>query len=408
MGRSAQFIGRLAANRRGGVATVTALCMPMLAGAAAFGVETGYWYYDQLRLQQAADAAAYAGALENRAGNASSAISAAAMAAATANGFNSATDSLTVNAPPVSGPNQNANSVEVLISRGEARFFSQVFSSAPVTIRARAVASFTTAANACILALDKGASRAVEFSGSSTVNLNGCDVMANSISNAAVYSQGATTVSVPCLMAAGEVSINFGVTMTSCASALTQLPPVADPFKALAEPFVSGTCRSSGGATLQPGRYCGGLNLSGTKTLQPGVYIIDGGTLKTNGSSNISGSGVTFYLANNANLSFNGNASLSLSAPTSGAYGGVLFFGSRGNSASASVTLNGAAGSSMTGAIYFPSQDVSYLGNMQGANGCTQVVARTVTWSGNASLAVDCSAYGMSALQVGGAVKLME
>ena len=62
----------------------------------------------------------------------------------------------------------------------------------------------------------------------------------------------------------------------------------------------------------------------------------------------------------------------------------------------------------MTGAIYFPNQAVAYTGNFQGANGCTQVVARTVQWSGNANLAVDCSAYGMNPLPVGGVVKIVE
>ncbi|MDQ0466491.1 Flp pilus assembly protein TadG [Caulobacter ginsengisoli] len=401
-----KFLKSWLGDRRGNVAVIAALSMPLVAGGAAFGVESSYWYYDQLRIQQAADAAAYAAALENRAGSSTASMTAAALAAATANGFNAATDTLIVNTPPTSGPNQNANSVEVKLARAETRYFSQIFISTPAIVRGRAVATYQTAANACILALDKGASRAIEFTGSSTVSLNGCNVMANSIADEAVYSQGATTVSVPCLMSAGGASINAEVTLTACAAPITQMAPVKDPFKDLAEPALTGQCRNSNGATLQPGRYCNGLNLQGSKNLNPGTYIIDGGTLRTNGSSVISGSGVTFYLTNGADVSFNGNASLTLSAPTTGDLTGILFFGGRSNTGS--VTLNGTAGSNLTGALYFPNQSVSYLGDMQGSNGCTQVVARTVSWSGNANLAVDCTAYGMSALPVGGAVKLME
>lgn len=401
-------IGRLRRDCHGNVALVVALNLPLIAGGAALGVETGYWYYDHVRLQQAADAAAYAAAVEDRAGSTNTAISSAALAAATANGFSSITDTLALNTPPTSGPNQNDNSVEVVLARSEQRFLSQIFSSAAVTIRARSVATFTTAANACILALDKSASRAVQFSGSSSVTLAGCNVMSNSIATESIYSQGASMLTVPCLMSAGGVSINASVTQTECEAAMTELPLVADPFKDLPEPTPTGGCRNSGGATLQPGRYCNGLNLSGTKTLQPGVYIIEGGTFRANGSAEISGSGVTFVLTDSADLSFNGNATLNLSAPTSGPYAGVLFFGSRTNSSSAGISFNGTAGSALTGALYFPSQPVAFSGDMEGANGCTQLVAKTVDWSGNASLAVDCTSYGMSALAVGGVVKLAE
>jgi Flp pilus assembly protein TadG len=395
-------------GRTGNVAIIFALSLPLVLGGAALGVEAGSWYFDQVKLQQMADTAAYAAAVDNRAGKASSIMLASATSAAGDNGYNSSTDTLTLNTPPTSGSNQNANSSEILLTRTEQRLISQFFDTSPVIVKARAVATYVSSANACVLALDPSASQAVTFSGSSTVSLNGCNVMANSISSTSIYSQGSTSVSVPCLMTAGDVSINTGVTQTACTSAMTQLAPVADPFRNVAEPADTGNCQNSNGATLQPGRYCGGLSINSSVNLKPGVYIIDGGTFKANGNAAISGSGVTFVMANNASLSFNGNAVLNVSAPTSGTYAGMLFFGSRSNSTSASVTINGASSSVMTGAVYFPNQPVYYTGNFQGANGCTQVVARTVAWSGNSNLAVNCSAYGMTALPVGGVVKIVE
>jgi Flp pilus assembly protein TadG len=408
MARALEHFRRFAAAREGNVALIVALTLPMLAGGAGLGMEAAFWYYDQVKLQQAADAAVYAAAVEDRAGSGSTVMTSAAMTAAAANGFASGVDGLTLHAPPTSGPNQNDHSVEVILTRTESRYFSQFFTTTPVVIHVRSVATFNNAANACILALNKGASRAIEFSGSSTVSLAGCNVMSNSIATDSIYSQGATHVTVPCLMTSGGVSINTYVNQTDCDSAITQLSPVQDPFKALTEPSVTGSCRPSNGATLQPGRYCGGLNLNGTTNLNPGTYIIDGGSLRVNGAATVTGSGVTFYLANNASVSFNGNATITLSAPTSGALSGILFFGSRSNSSSTAVTLNGTAGSVLTGAIYFPKQTVSYIGDMQGANGCTQVVADMVSWNGNANLGVNCTAFGMSALAVKGAVKLAE
>ena len=395
-------------NRSANVATIFALSTPLVLGGAAFGVETGTWYFEQVKLQQMADTAAYAAAVDNRAGKTAAVMMTSATSAATDNGFDATTDSLVLNTPPTSGSNQNSNSSEVLLTRTEQRFFTQFFDTSPVTIKARAVATYVSSANACILSLDPSASQAVYFNGSSTIKLVGCNVMADSISSSSVYSQGASLLSVPCLMTAGDVSINANVTETGCSSPMTQLAPVADPFRNVAEPAVTGNCQNSNGNTLQPGRYCGGLSLNGTVNLKPGTYIIDGGTLKTNGNANITGTGVTFYLANNAQISINGNSNMNLTPPTSGTYSGMLFFGSRSNSASTSITINGSSTSSMTGAIYFPNQTVSYIGDFQGANGCTQVVARIIQWSGNSSLGVDCSAYGMSPLPVGGVVKLVE
>src|SRR5215469_3441203 len=53
-------------NDKGNVAIIVALCLPVVVGGAAFGIETGFWRYDQVRVQQAADAAAYAGAVVDR------------------------------------------------------------------------------------------------------------------------------------------------------------------------------------------------------------------------------------------------------------------------------------------------------------------------------------------------------
>ncbi|ESQ91974.1 hypothetical protein ABAC460_03495 [Asticcacaulis sp. AC460] len=395
-------------NKSGNVATIFAFSVPLVAGGAAFGLESGIWYLDQGKLQQAADAAAYAAGLEKRAGSSPQAMLAAAQSAAAANGFNATLGTVTLHAPPTSGTHKDDKSAEVILTRREPRYFSQVFDDSVITLRSRAVANFQNASNACVLALDTSANQAVYFSGNSTATFTGCNVMTNSLSASSIYSQGSTRVTAPCLMTTGGVSLGALVTQTVCTSAKTGLPPVADPFRNVPEPTVPGTCQNSNGATLQPGRYCGGLAINKNVTFNPGVYIIDGGTFRVNGNSTLSGSGVMFYLTNNATLAFNGNTVLTLTPPTTGTYKGMLFFGSRSNGTTTSITVNGNMASKMTGAIYFPKQPVSYLGNFQGHNGCTQLVARTIAWSGNTTVAIDCSAYGMSALAVGGVVKLVE
>jgi len=397
-------------NRRGNVATLFALLAPVMIGGLGLGAETSYWYYTDLRLQAAADAAAYAGAIEKRSGSDTATVDAAASSAAGQNGFLSG-GTITVNSPPTSGAYQTSDAVEVVLRQNVARAFTAIFSSNPVAESARAVARFQTASNACILALDASSSKSIDFSGNTGVTLSGCAVMSNSIANDAVNVQGSAMLSVDCLVSAGGVSLNSGVQMTQCSSPETQAPPVADPFADVPAPTPSGNCivsntRSNGTATLSAGYYCHGLSLKGAVTLNSGVYYISGGDFQINANASITGSGITIYLAAGASVSINGNAYVNLSAPTSGTYSGILFFGDR--SVTTYNTFNGTAGSKLTGAIYFSSGSVSYLGNFSGNSGCTQVVADMIEWSGSTSISQDCSSLGMRDIPASQTVSLVE
>ena len=106
-------------------------------------------------------------------------------------------------------------------------------------------------------------------------------------------------------------------------------------------------------------------------------------------------------------VSMNGNATVTLSAPTLGTYSGMLFYGDRAGTAAQS-TFNGTANSLLTGAIYFPRQQVNYLGNFSGLNGCTQVVADTIQWSGNSTINQDCTSLGMKDIPAAQAVAVVE
>jgi len=399
-------------DERGTAAVMFALITPVLVGGAGFAVETSFDYVSQSHLQSAADAAAYAAALEHMGGSTSDVISAAASQQATSNGWSSATGGITVHTPSSSGPNAGqANAVEVQLTQTVPRFFTAYFSSSPVVLRARSVAISQTAADACILALNKTASQAAQFQGNSAVTLTGCDVMSNSIANDAINVWGSARMTADCAMAAGGVQNKAGMTLSGCPAAITQAPRVGDPFAGLATP-AAGTPRTipngngNGTTTLLPGAYTSGMSLSGNVVLSPGVYYVSGGNFSVTANANVSGSGVTIYLAAGAQVLMRGNASVNMAAPTSGTYSGILFFGARNGSGD--NTFNGDASSHLTGDLYFPSENVSYLGNFSGTNGCTQIVADTVQWSGSTTVAVDCSAQGMTAIPARQAIKIVE
>jgi hypothetical protein len=403
---------RWAFDTTANVSILAALTAPIIIAGAALGTETSYWYYKQRKLQAGADAAAYAGGIERRGGAAVATVRTVAEGMALRSGYDGG-GVITVNTPPTSGPNAGrTDAVEVIINQNAQRFFSDFFDDSPVPMRARAVARFRTAANACVLALSPTASRAAQFSGNTNLNLIGCSVMSNSIAADAVNVQGSARMSTPCIYAVGGASLTTGATMTDaeCAAngAKTGVSKVADPFEDVVMPARPNGCRNGNGSRLSAGRYCNGLSLSGNVTLDPGVYYIDGGTLRINSNASISGTGVTFVLANGARVSMNGNATVNLQAPTSGTYSGILFMGDRDSSGGQRNTFNGTAASRMTGAIYFPTQAVGYLGNFSGQNGCTQIVANTVEWTGSTTMRVDCSAFGMRSIAANQVVQLVE
>jgi hypothetical protein len=394
------------ASETGNVAIATALLIPLLAGGAGLGVETAYWYHEDLELQQAADKAVYTAAIEKRAGSNTGTILTAATTTATENGYQPGT--IVVHYPPTTGAYAgDTDAIQVELTNELPRFFTGLFFTASIIENAKAVAIMQSAGNACILALSKTAGRAAQVSGLADLNLTGCTVMANSTADDAVRVQGTAKLKADCIISVGGVDLTSDATMTVCSKAITQAPPVADPFADVEVPDESGpNITNSNGATLQPGNYTNGMNLSGDVTLQPGVYVVSGGNFKVNANANVSGSGVTIYIKSGSTVSINGNATVNLSAPTSGPYSGLLFFGDR--SGTGGVTLNGTASSKLTGAVYFANQDISYLGNFSGNGGCTQVVGKTVEWSGNAAITQDCTAYGMKTIATMQLIKLVE
>jgi hypothetical protein len=231
--------------------------------------------------------------------------------------------------------------------------------------------------------------------------------MSNSVAADAIYLGGSGTLNTPCIISVGGADVGDRLTMSECDNPVVQAPPVADPFASLPEPVGSGGCQNDNRTTLTPGRYCNGMNLRDTVHLEPGVYVIERGTFRANANAVITGTGVTIYLVDGVDTHFNGNAEINLSAPTSGTYSGVLFFGAR-DSEGTDHTFNGTADSGLTGALYFPNDSVEYAGNFSGSNGCTQVVASTVSWTGNATVAVDCSEFGMTLLPAAQLIKTVE
>jgi hypothetical protein len=402
------------------VAITVALAAPVLVGMAGLGVETGYWYYMQERAQLAADVAAYAGAIVQRDGGEDAAIVTAAVAEASFHGFSATNAVLTVTPRPAGVAPWAPRAVQVEVAYTAQRFFSSIYSTTPLDRAARGVAAFEEPTDACVLALDIDADAALDFSGSADINLLGCEVMSNSIAPDAVALGGSADVTTDCINAVGGIDLSGGsLTLTDCAAVREGLSRAPDPYAdRLLPDYAAEPCESfPKGAnktvtTVSPGAdgiavFCGGMSLNKDFHFEPGVYVVSGGTLRANGSSLITGDDVTFHIADGATVSLNGTTELRLSAPDTGNYAGILFMGERSGLSDTHI-FNGTADSLMTGALYFPNDDLRFNGNFSGQNGCMQLVAATVDFRGAAHIETDCSGTGIAWAKVPGSVRLVE
>jgi len=411
-------MGRFLSDSGGNIAVVTALVLPAVVGFAGLGVEVGYHYFEQRRLQTATDLAAYAGAItartffeEEESADAAPEIVASAKSEALQHGFDPVRGVVAISWPPATGQNINKRSVEIVIQQQYARAFSALFTSDPVQITTRAVATFDEPRPACVIALHETASAALLLTGNVTTRFTKCDLMSNSLAVDSVSIEGSADVTASCVNSAGGIHNSATLVVNDCPEPRVYTQRAEDPYRDVPAPEKPSGCTSvpggNGAKSLSPGRYCGNLNLSSDVSFAPGVYYIDGGTLRINGGANVTGTGVTFYLTDGADVAMDGNASINLSAPESGTYKDILFYGDP-NSTTTNAKFNGTADSRMIGSLYFPTQSVELLGDFQGSNGCTRVVALYIELRGNLDFEADCTGVDLGPIGVPAMAKLVE
>jgi Flp pilus assembly protein TadG len=374
----------------GQVMVLVTLGIVVLCGFAALAVDVGQFWSARRHMQTAADAAAIAGATALRQGNSPTAP---ADAVATENGFTNGSDSVTVtvNNPPLSGVySGNSSYVEVIVSQPQSSFFLGALGFSSTGVSTRSVASSVNGP-ACLYALDPNASDALVVAGNSTATLS-CGAIVNSSDSVALNSNGGASLT------ATNIGVDGGYSGTGFTpTPVTGVAPAPDPLGYLAEPTV-GACNynnvhvgtNKGTTYLNPGVYCGGIQVSGNNPVvfNSGIYILEGGLKVTATNANISGTGVMFYNSNTSYgpITLSGSNLANLSAPTSGTYQGILFFQDRSVPAgSKGSTITGSSGSTFDGAIYFPTTAITYSGSST-SDGYTIIVGDTVSIGGNSTL----------------------
>lgn len=148
----------------------------------------------------------------------------------------------------------------------------------------------------------------------------------------------------------------------------------------------------SGNYTINPGNYPYiTMKGNGILTMNPGLYCFTG-NVTMGANTTVTGTDITLYFKNNAGFSTGASSNVLLQAPTSEmppAIRGLLMYGAPGNTGT--FELYGGATSNYRGTIYFPDGTIEAHGG-GGANAIeSQLVGKMVILEGTSDLLIDFS-----------------
>ncbi|MBI1897394.1 MAG: hypothetical protein HYS04_12845 [Acidobacteria bacterium] len=392
-----------------------------LFGFLGLALDASYLYFHKRNMQTAADAGAFAGALEKMRASSSTAIVAAAKQDTSRNGFTDtvAGVSVSVNNPPTSGAKAgNSDFIEVIVTHDQPTWFMRMLNWNAATVRARAVAGIGDS-KGCIFALNRDSSNVNNgfFVNGTTDSTIGCGIF----SNANFRAVGGGCVITPSASFTGSYT-NQNTDGPCGPTGISEGVPVVDPIASLYSMPSYSTCdynnyqvTTGSTVTLLPGTYCGGIDIGGTTDnviFAPGSYVLAGGGMRITSSTTVTGAGVTFFntypdtqMNRYDGISINGTGKVTFTAPTAGTYKGLLFYQDPRVTWTANngTILAGGSDSVYQGIIYFPSTDLQFSGNssvtVDGSDGYTLLIGYNIKIAGTAHINMDFSAIGGSPLQ---------
>jgi Flp pilus assembly protein TadG len=367
-----RMLRNLSRCRRGGVALMVSIMIVPVIGLTALGAEVGSWHLIRRQAQNAADAAAYAGAISLSNGDSATTAISAGTTFANTNGFNAATNCPTAGTQlvciTVSGGN---TTVKAVLTQNQPTYLAALFHSAPVKIQATAKAQLN-AKNDCALGV-----KSLTIGGNSQFTGGNCTLMTD---GGVTVNGSSPNFTGPEWNVSGVTGCSGHCTLSGATSnynaSPVSLPPALTSLEA--------SCPSESNCPMGSGWKK--LNVNKAMTLPSGIYFYDSVSIGTNG--NLIGNGVNIVIGSGG-LSMSGNAQMTLTAGSGGtgsaaALNGVALY----DTESGSIKINGNNAPSLDGAVYFPNADVTWNGNNTTGTNCTEIVAKSLTFTGNSTLSV--------------------
>jgi Flp pilus assembly protein TadG len=383
------------ADQRGNTATLFALLSALLFGAAGVAIDFAHWNSQRAELQQAADAAAIAGAVElglgglgvvNRATQRADAL----VSANSASGIAGAAKNIAVD--------KAAETVTVDLAIDGKRTLSRFLVPDDKTLAARATAKVAGRTVACIYALNATESSSFHGNGSAMVQATNCAIYVNSNASDALANSGVISADHICVVGGHTGGGYTPEPQDNC-------PAIADPFLNNSIP-AHGACSHNGlnlnsDTTLDPGVYCGGLQVSGDAriTMNPGVYFVVDGDIKVSSGGSLEGAEVAIVLYGAASVDISGSGAVVTTPPVSGEAAGFSIMQDRNAPLGGVSKITGDGRFEFPGIIYMPRQTLEIAGRAAGnINTPTYaaIVADKIVVSGSGDLnaTADTSLFG--------------
>jgi len=384
-------------KEEGQTLVLTALCMTAMLGFMALAIDVGVLFRSKRQMQTAADAAAIAAA-QNYMWNASSTLArSAGQSASASNGFTNNTNNatVTINTPPLSGPNAGAAGfVEAIVAQPIGTAFMGMFGLNTVSVSARAVAGAPTSGSACIY-LMAASGTGLSVKGAYDIEAPGCGVYVNSPDNNALKVTGnGGTLNAAFLDVVGD---NSGNHTTSPTTDTLNAGTRSTPWGNLSGPSYPSGCTSttaltsittanvasvSGSAGNNVVCFTGSNVSLGDGVVLPGasngvVYVFEGNVTIPTGATVAFGSGtvspatgcttncafsnevgaVMELAGSSSTLNQASNSILNMYAPTGGAYDGIAILQPSSNTTELQIQF-GSNNEVLDGYIYAPGAEV--------------------------------------------------
>jgi hypothetical protein len=264
------------------------------------------------------------------------------------------------------------------------------------------------------------------FAANSEVELEGCDVAANSIASNAIHLNSGAELDIECMSAVGGIKDDGAdLELNDCGAPMENAAVTPDPYSNLTKPtaVMGQSCRNvdewqqKDGEPLANQRYCGGATINDRlRRLDPGVYVFDSGDWRFTDNAKVEGENVTFVFTGGARLFIEEGAKFNLDAQDKGSEVGggeagvVLYFDP--DDGQIEHQLLGEGGMSLTGVVYAPKADLKFASNTSsgtGSGGCAQIIANTISFeSANADFESECAFSGKRDMFSAGVIRLVE
>jgi hypothetical protein len=450
-----KLIRNLWNDDRGNTLILAGMALPLLVGSAGLATDTIHWTLWKRELQRAADSAAIAGVYERLASDATTGVSGVVDHDLELNHHTGEIGGVALaledTYPKVTFPadsGQMVDQVKVELAVKKVLPFSSLFMTEAPLIHAEATAASVPGSDLfCVVSLEKDPKYSgIIISGNAGIDMD-CSFMSNSPSPNSAYAKGSAEVYADSVAAVGGIQES---TSWHVDSYDPYSPAVADPFANVTpspgDMKCAGKWKAKGNTTVweedvldSPDDFANGVDSNGNKancwssmSVGPGetlnipnnygpVYI-NGGNAFIQGDLNCTG--CTIVLTNKStsatatigDFKVNADAKINISAPTgeSDYYKGIAIYQDRRAPEGASYVnkINGNSESVITGALYFPKQELQYNGTGNTVASCTLFVSRRINFTGNSGTlnkfkGSGCTGAGLPEVEGGRLVRLV-